>query len=51
MSQQALALADANGGIWGEYPKYPVEDWRNAVASGDTRQSYWDWVLSEIDAE
>lgn len=43
----ATALAAAYGGHWGEHPNHPVDDWKLAVAEGDTRQSYWDWVAGE----
>jgi hypothetical protein len=35
---------------WGENPSHPVADWQYAVANGDTRHGYWEWVESEIEA-
>lgn len=29
---------------WGEHPRFPMSDWRYAVASEYTRSGYWDWV-------
>ncbi|WKW86158.1 hypothetical protein SEA_JONJAMES_185 [Gordonia Phage JonJames] len=31
-------------GHWDEDPNFPVSDWQEQVANGDTRQGYWDWV-------
>jgi len=33
-------------GNWGEVPGCPVEDWATEVSNGDTRQSYWEWVVA-----
>lgn len=41
-------------GPWGEYPRYPVDDWKSEVANDHTRLGYWQWVESreaEIDPE
>ena len=35
---------------WGEHPEYPMSEWRDEVANGDTRRGYWDWVASQIEA-
>jgi hypothetical protein len=35
-------------GITGEHPDHPLEDWREAVAEEETRDSYWNWVAREI---
>lgn len=40
-------LQSAHGGYWGTVPNYPVADWQYAVANGDTRHGYWEWVLAE----
>lgn len=37
-------------GYWSENPDYPVEDWKYEVQNNDTRQGYWDWVESQIEA-
>lgn len=42
-------LRNTYGGVWGEHPAYPVKDWRYQVANGDTRQGYWEWVVSELE--
>lgn len=48
MTEEAEALAEDHGGVWGEHPDYPVEDWQYEVANDETRQSYWDWVIAQI---
>ena len=30
----------------GEDPSYPVSDWKQEVANGDTRAGYWEWAHS-----
>ena len=49
MSDAARKLSDKWGGVWGEHPIYLVEDWEREVSNGDTRASYWDWVISELE--
>jgi len=51
MSNEALEFCKKHGGIWGEYYKYPPKDWRHEVACSNTRNSYWDWVLSQLEGE
>lgn len=51
MSEAAQALAETFGGVWSEHPGFPKEDWQYEVSNGDTVRSYWDWVLSEMEAE
>lgn len=34
-----------------EYPAYPLSEWREAVADGETLLGYWDWVHSALTAE
>ena len=36
---------------WGRDETYTPEDWADAVANGDTRSGYWDWVDSCREAE
>lgn len=43
-------FCDGFGGYWGEHPDYPVEDWRREVGNDDTRQGYWEWVESQLEA-
>ena len=40
----AEALKEAHGGMWGEHPEFPVDDWLYEVDNGDTRLGYWVWV-------
>ena len=42
-------LADEFGGVWGEHPGYPVDDWKDEVQNGDTRLGYWPWVSHKIE--
>jgi hypothetical protein len=49
VSETALKLAQLHGGFWGEHPRHPVRDWQYEVATNQTRASYWDWVLSQLD--
>lgn len=37
-------LREKHGGYWGEYDRFPVNDWRYAVDTGETRLGYWEWV-------
>ncbi len=37
--------------FWSEYEEYPIEDWKNEVANGDTRNGYWEWVEAQIESE
>lgn len=36
---------------WDEHPKFPVADWQYEVANGGTRQGYWDYVMSLLNAD
>jgi hypothetical protein len=38
-------------GYWGDHPKYSVEDWRHATATENTRMSYWEWVVKQLNEE
>ena len=38
-------------GWWNEHPKYPREEWKDEVASGNTLSGYWLWVANFIDSE
>ena len=49
MEAHIVKLANANGGHWGEHPKYPSEDWQLEVANGDCRLGYWEWIQSLLD--
>lgn len=40
----AEELREAHGGVWGEHPDYPLDDWLYEVSNGDTRLGYWDWA-------
>ncbi len=45
------AEADARnpGEGWSEHPDYDAEAWQEAVANGDTRSGYWEWVAQMLD--
>ena len=45
------AYIDGFGGELGENPDYPVADWQDEVANGDTRKGYWDWVIAQVDLD
>ena len=47
----AEELKEANGGVWGNHPRYDVEDWKYRVSNGDTRLGYWEWVAVQIEME
>ena len=47
----AQALADKHGGVWGEHPKYPIDDWQYDVMCDYTRRGYWEWVLARLEAD
>lgn len=42
-------LADEFGGVWGEHPGYPVDDWKCEAMDGNTRLGYWAWVSHKIE--
>jgi hypothetical protein len=35
-----------NYGYWKEHPDHPVLEWKEEVASGETRLGYWEWVVA-----
>ena len=41
------ATREAHRGKWGEHHAYPVAAWSRAVANGDTRLGYWEWVIAQ----
>ncbi|MDO8415218.1 MAG: hypothetical protein Q7S87_03280 [Agitococcus sp.] len=45
-------LANFYGGFasWGQHPKYKRENWAHEVSEGNTGQSYWDYVVSELES-
>lgn len=44
-------MQSKHGGIWGEYPGYPISDWIYQVSNRETTQGYWVWVLGRIDSD
>ena len=36
---------------WNDHPDYSVKNWQYEVSNGDTRQSYIDWVNSQLEKE
>lgn len=46
-----LDVIKLHGGYWGHHPKYLISDWQYEVSNGDTRTSYWSWVLAHIEEE
>jgi hypothetical protein len=47
----ASILAEANGGTWGEHPKFLVADWQHEVENNYTRSGYWEWVANKVDQD
>ncbi len=47
MKNEALQLANAMG-ISSEHPDFPEIDWQEAVQAGETREGYWEWVITEM---
>src|SRR3546814_4202416 len=47
--QSPAKLRENHGGVWGEYPEYPANDWRLEVENHDTRIGYWEWVAAKIE--
>lgn len=35
-------------GLDGEHPALPLCDWQSAVSAGNSRDSYWEWVMAEL---
>lgn len=51
MGAGPTSLAEEHGGVWAEHRDYPVADWQNEVATGATRNGYWEWVAAQIDSQ
>jgi len=45
---QSAQLLEAQYGVWGSHPTWPVADWQYDVANCDTRHGYWDWVEAKL---
>lgn len=39
----------AHFGVWGSHPDHRPGEWQQAVANGDTRSGYWEWVAGQIE--
>ncbi len=37
-------------GYWSDYPGHDVGDWSSEIINADTREGYWDWVASGLQA-
>lgn len=48
MYSKAEELSDEFG-HWSEHPKYPLSDWKTAIANDETRDGYWDWVANSAE--
>lgn len=46
-----LDEAEACGGHWFDHPTHGADQWRDEVSAGDTRLSYWGWVVERLDQE
>lgn len=43
---EQAAIGQGAREYWEEDPDHSAEDWRYAVANGDTRRGYWEWVAA-----
>ncbi len=50
-SEEILRKLKSQYAHWDNHPEYPVEDWMYEVNNEDTRSSYWEWVVSQIENE
>lgn len=50
-SKQAATASELSTryGLWGQHPDHKASDWQYAVANGDTRSGYWEWVGGQIE--
>lgn len=46
-----LATKDKVESHWDDHPDYPTEDWKEEIMDGNTRQSYKQWVASQVEQE
>ena len=47
---KAELLSQILGGYWtGGHPNYTRQSWQEAVASNNTIEGYWTWVLDSMD--
>src|SRR3546814_19881833 len=44
--QSPAKLRENHGGVWGEDPEDPANDWRTAVENHYTRSGHWEWVAA-----
>ncbi len=51
MTDKAWKICQRNGGIWGEYSRYPVAAWQLECRNNETRRGYWNWVVSQIEQQ
>src|SRR3546814_842068 len=49
--QSPAKLRENHGGVWGEYPEYPANDWRLEVENHDHRTGLWEWVAAKIEQD
>lgn len=50
LSAADLQAKYSTGNTWGKHPTRTPKEWKEAVANNDTRSSYWEWVVSEIES-
>ena len=48
MTDSAIVLRDKHGGQWGNFARFPTEEWKEDVMDGNTRR---DWVVSILQTE
>ena len=46
----ARLIAQCGGDVWRSCEMFPKPDWKYEVENGDTILGYWEWVLSQAEA-
>ena len=46
----AKLVRQCGDNLWGSCAQFPVSDWKHEVESGDTVLGYWEWVISQAEA-
>ena len=47
----AKLVRQCGDNLWGSCAQFPVSDWKHEVEAGDTVLGYWEWVISQAEAE
>lgn len=46
----AKLVRQCGDNLWGSCAQYPVADWKQEVEDGSTILGYWEWVISQAEA-